>query len=56
MKEVKDLTLKVKGKLIGTKQFVKEFIGSSVYGMVNSLRIKNMEIETISLEVEFENE
>ena len=56
MKEVQDLTLSVNGKSIGLKQFVKEFIGSSVFGMVSSLRIKNMEIESISLQIIYNEE
>ena len=56
MKEVKDLTLKVNGKSIGMKQFVKNFIGSSVFGMICSLRVKSREIKTISLEIEYEDE
>ena len=56
MKEVQDLTLSVNGKPIGLKQFVKEFIGSSVFGMVSSLRVKNMEIKTISLQVIYDSE
>ncbi len=56
MKEVKDLTLKVNGKTIGMKQFVKDFVGSSVFGMISSLRVKNREIKKISLEIEYKNE
>lgn len=56
MKDVKDLTLKVNGKPIGLKLFVKRFIGSTVFGMINSLRIKNMEIQKISLEIEYREE
>ena len=56
MKDVKDLTLKVNGKSIGLKRFVKEFVGSSVFGMISSLRVKNMEIQKISLEIEYKNE
>jgi hypothetical protein len=53
MKEVCDVKLKVNGKSIGIKQFVQEFIGQSVFGMVSSLRIKGMDIKEISLEIEY---
>ncbi len=53
MKEVNELKLKVNGKSIGLKQFVQDFIGYSTFGMVSSLRIKGMDIQKISLEIEY---
>ena len=53
MKEVNNVKLKVNGKSIGLKQFVQDFIGYSNFGMVSSLRIKGMDIQKISLEIEY---
>ena len=53
MKEVNDMKLEVNGKSIGIKQFVQDFIGLSVFGMVSSLRVKGMDIKEISLKVEY---
>jgi hypothetical protein len=54
MKEVENVKLKVNGKSIGMKQFVQDFVGQSIYGMVSSLRIKGMEINNISLEIVYQ--
>ncbi|MHA1976737.1 MAG: hypothetical protein ACW98F_13715 [Candidatus Hodarchaeales archaeon] len=53
MKEVNSVKLEVNGKSIGIKQFVQDFIGQSVFGMVSSLRVKGMEIQEISLKIEY---
>ncbi len=53
MKEVNSVKLKVNDKSIGIKQFVQDFIGQSVFGMVNSLRVKGMEINKILVEIEY---
>lgn len=53
MKEVDQVKLEVNGQSIGIKQFVQDFVGQSVYGMVNSLRIKGMDIEQITLKIKY---
>ena len=52
VKEVEDVILEVNGKTIGLKQFVQDFIGQSVFGMISSLRVKGMYIQNISLKIE----
>jgi hypothetical protein len=53
MKEVDRAKLAVNGQSIGMKQFIQDFVGQSVYGMVNALRIKGMDIEQITLEIKY---
>ena len=53
VKEVEDVILEVNGKTIGLKQFVQDFIGQSVFGMISSLRVKGMDIQNISLKIEY---
>jgi len=53
MHDVTKLKLKVNDTPIGVKNFVQEFIGKAVFGMISSLRIKNLGIQKISLEIEY---
>ena len=53
MREVTKVKLKVNDTPIGTKKFVQEFIGKAIYGMISSLRIKNLDIQKVSLEIEY---
>jgi len=53
MHDVTKLKLKVNDTPIGVKNFVQEFIGKAVFGMISSLRIKNLDIQKISLEIEY---
>lgn len=53
MREVTKVRLKVNDTSIGVKSFVQEFIGKAVFGMVSSLRIRNLDINKITLEIEY---
>jgi len=53
MQEVSKVKLKVNDTPIGVKNFVQEFIGKAVFGMISSLRIKNLDIQKITLEIEY---
>ncbi len=53
MQEVTKVKLKVNDTPIGVKNFVQEFIGKAVFGMISSLRIKNLDIQKITLEIEY---
>jgi hypothetical protein len=54
MREVTKVRLKVNDTSIGVKKFVQEFIGKTIFGMISSLRIKNLDIQKITLEIEYE--
>lgn len=54
MREVTNVRLKVNDTPIGVKKFVQEFIGKTIFGMISSLRIKNLDIQKITLEIEYE--
>ena len=54
MREVTKARLKVNDTPIGVKKFVQEFIGKTIFGMISSLRIKNLDIQKITLEIEYE--
>ncbi len=54
MREVTKVRLKVNDTPIGVKKFVQEFIGKTIFGMISSLRIKNLDIQKINLEIEYE--
>ena len=53
MQDVTKVKLKVNDTPIGVKNFVQEFIGKAVFGMISSLRIKNLNIQKITLEIEY---
>ena len=53
VREVTKLKLKVNDTSIGVKKFVQEFIGKAIFGMISSLRIKNLDIQKITLEIEY---
>ena len=53
MQEVTKVKLKVNDTPIGVKKFVQEFIGKVVFGMISSLRIKNLDVKKITLEIEY---
>jgi len=53
MREVTKVKLKINDTPIGVKKFVQEFIGKANYGMISSLRIKNLDIQKIILEIEY---
>jgi len=46
--------MQVNGENVSTKKFVKEFIGNSLAGMVESLHIKDPIIRKVNLEIEYE--
>ena len=54
MREVTKVRLKVNDTPIGVKKFVQEFIGKTIFGMISSLRIKNLDIQKITLQIEYE--
>ncbi|MHA2317865.1 MAG: hypothetical protein ACXAC6_08980, partial [Candidatus Hodarchaeales archaeon] len=54
MREVTKVRLKVNDTSIGVKKFVQEFIGKAIFGMISSLRIKDLDIQKITLEIEYE--
>ncbi|MCK4848012.1 MAG: hypothetical protein KAT16_03195 [Candidatus Heimdallarchaeota archaeon] len=53
MQEVTKVKLKVNDTPIGVKKFVQEIIGKAVFGMISSLRIKNLDVQKITLEIEY---
>lgn len=53
MREVTKVSLKVNDTSIGVKKFVQEFIGKSILGMVSSLRIKDLDIQKINIQIEY---
>ena len=53
MREIESFKLEVNGKEIGTKKFVKEFIGNSLLGQVETLRLKDSGIDAISIEIRY---
>lgn len=54
MRKILSFKLHVNDKKIGAKRFVQEFIGNSLAGMVESLRLKDPFIQKINLEIEFD--
>ena len=54
MRKIISFKLHVNDKKIGAKRFVQEFIGNSLVGMVESLRLKDPFIQKINLEIKFE--
>ncbi len=53
MREVTKVGLKVNDTSIGVKKFVQDFIGKSIFGMISTLRIKDLDIQKITLEIEY---
>ena len=53
MREVTKVKLKINETPIGIKKFVQEFIGQANYGMISCLRIKNLDVQKITLEIDF---
>ncbi|NHJ01095.1 MAG: hypothetical protein EAX86_03085 [Candidatus Heimdallarchaeota archaeon] len=53
MTEIKSFKLEVNGKKISAKRFVQEFIGNSLLGQIQTLRLKDPTIERIYVEIEF---
>ncbi len=51
MREVTKVKLKINDTPIGVKKFVQDFIGKTVFGMIGSLRIKNLDVRKITLEI-----
>jgi len=53
MKEIVDFKLEVNGQLIHAKNFVKEIIGNSLLGQVETLRLKDSNIKNIRIEINY---
>ncbi|MHA2224016.1 MAG: hypothetical protein ACXAC8_02355 [Candidatus Hodarchaeales archaeon] len=53
MKKIKSFKLTVNDRRIGAKRFVQEFIGNSLAGMVETLRLKDSTIHKINIEIKF---
>ncbi|WP_455139397.1 hypothetical protein [Candidatus Hodarchaeum mangrovi] len=53
MKKIVDFKLEVNGQIVSTKRFVKEVIGNSLLGQVETLRLKDPNIKTIRLEINY---
>ncbi|MGQ9619103.1 MAG: hypothetical protein ACUVUG_09115 [Candidatus Aminicenantia bacterium] len=54
--EERKVTLKINGKEIPLNSFVKEFISSTIIGMVSSLKWKKEEIQEIEIAIGKKNE
>ncbi len=54
MREVKSFKLEVNGKNVAAKRFVRDFIGNSLLGQIESLRLKDSKVRKIDLQIEFE--
>ncbi|MHA2290527.1 MAG: hypothetical protein ACXACK_00040 [Candidatus Hodarchaeales archaeon] len=53
LKKIKSFKLTVNDRRIGAKRFVQEFIGNSLAGMVETLRLKDSTIHKINIEIKF---
>jgi len=54
MREIKSFKLEVNGDNVATKRFVRDFIGNSLLGQIESLRLKDSKVQKIDLQIEFE--
>ncbi len=54
MREIKSFKLEVNTQNIVTKRFVRDFIGNSLLGQIESLRLKDSKVQKIDLQIEFE--
>ena len=54
MREIKSFKLEVNGKNVGAKRFVRDFIGNSLLGQIECLRLKDSKVQKIDLQIEFE--
>lgn len=54
MREIKSFKLEVNGKNVAAKRFVRDFIGNSILGQIESLRLKDSKVQKIDLQIEFE--
>lgn len=53
MKKIQKFKLTVNDERIGAKRFVQEFIGNSLAGMIETLRLKDPSIHKINIEIEY---
>lgn len=54
MREIKSFKLEVNNQNVATKRFVRDFIGNSLLGQIESLRLKDSKVQKIDLQIEFE--
>ena len=53
MRKIKSLKLEVNDQLVPIKGFVKEFIGNSLLGQIECLRLKDPNIQKVNLIIEY---
>ena len=53
MRKIKSFQLQVNDNNIPTKRFVKEFIGNSLLAQIKSLRLKDPDVQKVSLVIEY---
>jgi hypothetical protein len=56
MRKIKSFKLQVNERNIGTKRFVREFIGNSLLGQIECLRLEGSQVQRVNLEIEFDEE
>ncbi len=56
MRKIKSFSLEVNDQKTAAKKFVQEFIGNSLLGQIECLRLKDPIVRKISLHVEFTKE
>ncbi|MHA2075220.1 MAG: hypothetical protein ACW97X_11420 [Candidatus Hodarchaeales archaeon] len=55
MRKIKSLKLQVNDNDVPTKGFVKEFIGNSLLGQIECLRLKDPNIQKVNLIIEYDD-
>ncbi len=56
MRKIKSFKLQVNDRNIGTKRFVREFIGNSLLGQIECLRLDDPQVQNVNLQIEFDEE
>ena len=56
MRKIKSFKLQVNERNVGTKRFIREFIGNSLLGQIECLRLDDPQIQRIDLQIEFDEE
>lgn len=56
MRKIKSFNLEVNDQKTAAKKFVQEFLGNSLLGQIECLRLKEPIVQKISLHVEFTEE
>lgn len=55
MRKIKSFKLQVDGNNVPAKGFVKEFIGNSLLGQIECLRLKDSNIQFVNLIIEYDD-